>query len=357
MGRSVYRSGSTRNSLDSDVEAVDLQLGAAGGRGGGAEAPTVSGRMVCECGRSLGCSWTAANDHDRESEMGDAVTTEYPASDDMEFEDLFAYEDDSYDCDCGQEACAALQRQLNVRVQTLQRYLQVQDAFTRQLLGDVHEAVDSLASESVDLQQLATALWAQYGYLVKLVSTAANCYCQGTHNHTFLEVDGCAGESAYTHPTQAPIIIDVNLRQQFAVARPALGYQRILEILPEIFIGDRKQLRSVVTFLAEQIAESFSEQSLALPPWRGKQGYLARWFPVACRCAGRKKNSGQLTRQALPPGFQLEPQLGEHNAAPRFERASPANTVPTPPLPDVFHHIHSRRVHGGLFAAPLICRG
>lgn len=96
---------------------------------------------------------------------------------------------------------------------------------------------------------------------------------------------------ATPHPSPAPcprphppgIIVDPSFREAFRIAPATPGYARLVEALPETYIGDACTLRRLVALVTAQAARSYEAQGLTQPPWRRFSAMMARWAPPRAR--------------------------------------------------------------------------
>lgn len=81
-----------------------------------------------------------------------------------------------------------------------------------------------------------------------------------------------------THSKHQRLIVDVEFRAQFEIARPTSGYLEVWQLLPAIFVGKSERLQQIIDIMSEAAKHSLKLQGLHLPPWR-KSSYLkAKWF-------------------------------------------------------------------------------
>lgn len=73
------------------------------------------------------------------------------------------------------------------------------------------------------------------------------------------------------------VIIDIFFKEQFMISRPSERYQNLLSYIPLIYIGSMEQLVKNVDVISQEIAVSFFESKLHLPPWRKRQSLLSKW--------------------------------------------------------------------------------
>ncbi|CAO2196740.1 unnamed protein product [Urochloa humidicola] len=75
------------------------------------------------------------------------------------------------------------------------------------------------------------------------------------------------------------LVVDIDFRSQFQLARPAPWYAGLWARLPAVFVGPRARLRKAVSLLCAAAQRSLRESGLHVPPWR-KSGYMqAKWVP------------------------------------------------------------------------------
>ncbi|XP_062098952.1 uncharacterized protein LOC133804847 [Humulus lupulus] len=87
------------------------------------------------------------------------------------------------------------------------------------------------------------------------------------------------------------VIIDMEFRSQFELARPTQSYTKLIEALPSFFIGTEEKLGNVVTLLCSAAKESLKESGLHIPPWRKATYMLPKWFSENCKKVSFSPNS------------------------------------------------------------------
>eukprot|EP00237_Pycnococcus_provasolii_P010390 CAMPEP_0198711384 /NCGR_PEP_ID=MMETSP1471-20131121/3478_1 /TAXON_ID=41880 /ORGANISM="Pycnococcus provasolii, Strain RCC733" /LENGTH=361 /DNA_ID=CAMNT_0044471199 /DNA_START=273 /DNA_END=1358 /DNA_ORIENTATION=+ len=93
---------------------------------------------------------------------------------------------------------------------------------------------------------------------------------------TFIEVD--------VPQTSSRIVVEPRFRESFDVAHPTPLLKKILNAIPEVFVGSTARLRTLVGVLSEHIRLSFHAQGLNVPPWRHEIATTSKWFPQPSRC-------------------------------------------------------------------------
>mmetsp|Transcript_4507 Transcript_4507/g.12584 ORF Transcript_4507/g.12584 Transcript_4507/m.12584 type:complete len:333 (+) Transcript_4507:134-1132(+) len=78
----------------------------------------------------------------------------------------------------------------------------------------------------------------------------------------------------------SPLIVDLSFKDQFGIACPSPTYTKLLECVPDVFVGSAQSLQAIVDTLGSQITESFQMHAMPTPPWRRVQALYSKWFPV-----------------------------------------------------------------------------
>ena len=102
-------------------------------------------------------------------------------------------------------------------------------------------------------------------------------------------------------------MLEPDIKAHFVISRPTAGYQRLIDALPDHFVGTHKRLVELVDFLCEQMLVSFRESGMSVPPWRKNKSILSKWFlPTA------KSGSQPPTPTGSPPPSKLAggPEVG-----------------------------------------------
>lgn len=104
--------------------------------------------------------------------------------------------------------------------------------------------------------------------------------------HLGPRMDTCMG---YVLASQAaPLLhthtqVDPHFREQFTVSHPTDDYKALLQLVPAVFVGMNARLVQIVTLMCSEMARSFEETQLTLPPWRRPQAMLSKWLPVKAK--------------------------------------------------------------------------
>jgi uncharacterized protein (TIGR01615 family) len=74
------------------------------------------------------------------------------------------------------------------------------------------------------------------------------------------------------------VIIDIDFRSEFEVARSTKTYKAILQTLPYVFVGKSDRLQSIVAIASEAAKQSLKKKGLHVPPWRKLEYIRSKWF-------------------------------------------------------------------------------
>ncbi|GFZ14915.1 cruciferin [Actinidia rufa] len=73
------------------------------------------------------------------------------------------------------------------------------------------------------------------------------------------------------------LIIDIDFRSHFEIARAVESYDRILNSLPVIYVGSLAKLKWFLQAMVEAASSSLKQNSMPLPPWRSLSYLQAKW--------------------------------------------------------------------------------
>lgn len=81
------------------------------------------------------------------------------------------------------------------------------------------------------------------------------------------------------------VIIELNFRSEFEIAKAGDEYNRLVERLPEIFVGKVERLENVIKILCGAAKKSMKEKKMHLGPWRKHKYMQAKWLGTCERIA------------------------------------------------------------------------
>lgn len=140
------------------------------------------------------------------------------------------------------------------------------------------------------------------------------------------------------------LIVDVGFPAHFEIARPSPAYQKLMHLLPSIFIEKSTLLQRVVRIMSQAAKASLESQSMYIPPWRSFSFLLAKWLSPSCSritslhevkhivCAPPEKLSvlAELDYLADSPGFEgvVKSFFLREEDAPTAWRPPPSSQIP-----------------------------
>lgn len=74
------------------------------------------------------------------------------------------------------------------------------------------------------------------------------------------------------------LIIDIDFRSHFEIARPSESYDAIMNSLPVIYVGTLSNLKHFLHIMVEAAKSSLRQNSMPLPPWRSFAYLQCKWY-------------------------------------------------------------------------------
>ncbi|KAH0636837.1 hypothetical protein KY289_036752 [Solanum tuberosum] len=79
------------------------------------------------------------------------------------------------------------------------------------------------------------------------------------------------------------LIIDIDFRSEFEIARSTRSYKCLLQVLPNIFVVKADRLQKIVHLLTEAAKLSLKKKGMPCPPWRRAEYVKAKWLSTYTR--------------------------------------------------------------------------
>ncbi|KAL8263545.1 hypothetical protein R6Q59_021675 [Mikania micrantha] len=79
------------------------------------------------------------------------------------------------------------------------------------------------------------------------------------------------------------VLIDIDFRSEFEIARPTGNYKAILQTLPYIFIGEADRLQQILSIVTEAAKLSLKKKGMHVPPWRKFEYMRSKWLSAYVR--------------------------------------------------------------------------
>lgn len=74
------------------------------------------------------------------------------------------------------------------------------------------------------------------------------------------------------------LIVDIDFRSQFEIARSTSHYDAVLHMLPVIFVGRADRLQQILCIVCDAAKQSLKKKGLHIPPWRKAEYMRAKWL-------------------------------------------------------------------------------
>jgi uncharacterized protein (TIGR01615 family) len=82
--------------------------------------------------------------------------------------------------------------------------------------------------------------------------------------------------SGKRNPTR--IVIELNFRGEFEMARPSRQYKALVDTLPELFVGKSERLRNIVQIMCAAAKKCMRENNMHMGPWRKQKYMQSKWL-------------------------------------------------------------------------------
>ncbi|KDP21383.1 hypothetical protein JCGZ_21854 [Jatropha curcas] len=107
-------------------------------------------------------------------------------------------------------------------------------------------------------------------------------------------------EKAPTHPageyefidviiSDERLLIDIDFRSEFEIARSTKAYKSLLQTLPHIFVGKPDRLQKIISVVSDAAKQSLKKKDMHIPPWRKAEYVKAKWLSPYTRAKPEKK--------------------------------------------------------------------
>ncbi|OMO78360.1 hypothetical protein CCACVL1_14435 [Corchorus capsularis] len=81
------------------------------------------------------------------------------------------------------------------------------------------------------------------------------------------------------------LLIDIDFRSEFEIARSTKTYKSILQMLPFIFVGKADRLQKIIAIVSEAVKQSLKKKGMHIPPWRKAEYVKAKWLSPHTRAS------------------------------------------------------------------------
>ncbi|KAK4434065.1 hypothetical protein Salat_0569200 [Sesamum alatum] len=87
------------------------------------------------------------------------------------------------------------------------------------------------------------------------------------------------------------VIVDVDFRSEFEIARSTSNYKAILQCLPCIFVGKTDRLLQILSIVSEAARQSLKKKGMHIAPWRKAEYMKSKWLSPHTRITQPKSTS------------------------------------------------------------------
>ncbi|XP_057517578.1 uncharacterized protein LOC130798559 [Amaranthus tricolor] len=105
------------------------------------------------------------------------------------------------------------------------------------------------------------------------------------------------------------LIIDIDFRSEFEVARSTKAYKSILQALPHIFVGKSDRLSKIICILSEAAKQSLKKKGMHIPPWRKVDYVQAKWLSPPTRITSASATATPPPSPLSPTSFAIDTDL------------------------------------------------
>ncbi|CAI0559350.1 unnamed protein product [Linum tenue] len=158
----------------------------------------------------------------------------------------------------------------------------------RNLLADTAAIVKKKSSSyklKGDLRKIVADELSALGYdcsICKSKWEKASSYPAGEYEYLDVIADG------------ERLLIDVDFRSEFEIARSTSAYKAFLQSLPHIFVGKADRLGQIVSIVAEAARQSLKKKGMHFPPWRRAEYLRAKWLSPFTRAPNDSEGGVEL---------------------------------------------------------------
>lgn len=107
------------------------------------------------------------------------------------------------------------------------------------------------------------------------------------------------------------LIIDIDFRSEFEIARSTKAYRSLLQTLPYIFVGKADRLQKIISVVSDAAKQSLKKKGMHIPPWRKAEYVKAKWLSPHTRATTPEKEDDKPLNAELVPSQEDDNELGE----------------------------------------------
>ncbi|KAF9610606.1 hypothetical protein IFM89_023494 [Coptis chinensis] len=118
--------------------------------------------------------------------------------------------------------------------------------------------------------------------------------------HTYIDV-----VDKNTKKREMRLVIELNFRAEFEMARASVEYNQLVNNLPEVFVGKAERLRTLIKIMCSAAKTCMREKKMHMGPWRKQKYMQAKWFGTCKRTMPTTTFSEGLTSRLQRPKASL----------------------------------------------------
>ncbi|KAG8370305.1 hypothetical protein BUALT_Bualt14G0103100 [Buddleja alternifolia] len=155
---------------------------------------------------------------------------------------------------------------------TLKSLIPCASTAERNLLADTSKIVEkNRGKRKDDLRNIVTDSLIALGYNAsvcksKWEKSSSTSIPAGEYEYIDVIIDG------------ERVLIDVDFRSEFEIARSTSSYKAILQCLPSIFVGKSDRLLQIVSVASEAVRQSLKKKGMHIAPWRKSEYMKSKWL-------------------------------------------------------------------------------
>lgn len=85
-------------------------------------------------------------------------------------------------------------------------------------------------------------------------------------------------DSTGDHQKPTRLIVDIDFRSHFELARPTATYKELTNTIPSTFVGTEEKLKNIISLLCSAAQQSLKDRGLHIPPWRKASYMQSKWL-------------------------------------------------------------------------------
>lgn len=109
------------------------------------------------------------------------------------------------------------------------------------------------------------------------------------------------------------LIIDIDFKSEFEIARSTKSYKAVLQMLPQIFVGTPDRLQKIINIVSDAAKQSLKKKGMPFPPWRRADYVKAKWLSPCNRMINNSTDNNydqsfnEITIKSIPVSDSKDP--------------------------------------------------